>query len=126
MAARESATHPLSGVAAARLGATAMVDVSDGLLADLGHIAKASEVAIDVTASAFEIPAQMRDAASALGVDPYTWILAGGDDHALAATFPPDVELPSYWRRIGRVSEGADVTVDGKPFTGRTGWDHFR
>jgi thiamine-monophosphate kinase len=36
------------------------------------------------------------------------------------------VELPSYWRRIGTVQEGADVTVDGKPFTGRTGWDHFR
>ena len=31
----------------------------------------------------------MRDAAQALGVDPYTWLLAGGDDHALAATFPP-------------------------------------
>ena len=116
-----------AGLAAARIGATSMVDVSDGLLQDLGHIAAASAVAIDVTASAFDVPAQMRDAASALGVDPYAWVLAGGDDHALAATFPPDVELPSYWRRIGTVTEGdPEVTVDGKPFTGRTGWDHFR
>jgi len=116
-----------AGLAAARLGATAMVDVSDGLLQDLGHVAAASGVAIDVTAGAFEVPAQMRDAASALGVDPYAWVLAGGDDHALAATFPPEVELPSYWRRIGTVREGApEVTVDGKPYTGRTGWDHFR
>ncbi len=115
-----------AGPAAARLGATAMVDVSDGLLADLGHIAAASEVGIDVDPSAFEVPAQMRDAASALGVDPYTWVLAGGEDHALAATFPADVELPSYWRRIGIVQHGGGVTVDGRAWTGRTGWDHFR
>ena len=115
-----------AGLAAARLGATAMIDVSDGLLADLGHIATASGVGMDVRRDAFEMPSQMRDAASALGVDPYTWILAGGDDHALAATFPPHVTLPAYWRVIGSVQDGDGVTVDGRPWTGRTGWDHFR
>jgi thiamine-monophosphate kinase len=115
-----------AGLAAARLGATAMVDVSDGLLSDLGHIATASVVGIDVRRDAFEIPDQMRDAASALGVDPYLWVLAGGEDHALAATFPPDVELPSYWTRIGFVHLGNGVTVDGRSWQGRTGWDHFR
>jgi thiamine-monophosphate kinase len=115
-----------AGPAAARLGATAMVDVSDGLLSDLGHIAAASEVGIDVDASAFDVPAQMRDAASALGVDPYTWVLAGGEDHSLAATFPPTVELPSAWRRIGTVDRGTGVRVDGRSWSGRTGWDHFR
>ncbi|MGC4787849.1 thiamine-phosphate kinase [Micromonospora sp. DT178] len=115
-----------AGPHAARLGATAMIDVSDGLLADLGHVAKASGVAVDVCRDAFEVPPQMRDAAQALGVDPYSWLLAGGDDHALAATFPSAVALPADWRPIGRVTEGSGVTVDGRPYDGPAGWDHFR
>jgi thiamine-monophosphate kinase len=115
-----------AGLAAARLGATSMIDVSDGLLADLGHIATASVVGIDVHADAFDIPSQMRDAASALGVDPYSWILGGGDDHALAATFPPEVSRPPYWHAVGVVHEGTGVTVDGKTWSGSSGWDHFR
>ena len=114
------------GPAAARAGATAMIDVSDGLLQDLGHIATASVVGIDVRTGAFEVPGQMRDAAAALGVDPYIWLLTGGDDHALAATFPPSVPLPEGWRPIGAVHEGTGVTVDRKPWTGAVGWDHFR
>ncbi|HET6533789.1 MAG TPA: thiamine-phosphate kinase [Actinoplanes sp.] len=115
-----------AGAAAARAGATAMIDVSDGLLQDLGHIATASVVGIDVRRDAFQIPDQMRDAAGALGVDPYLWILAGGDDHALAATFPPGAELPPPFRVIGTVHEGTGVTVDRLPWQGGTGWDHFR
>jgi thiamine-monophosphate kinase len=115
-----------AGPAAARAGATAMIDVSDGLLQDLGHVATASVVGIDIRREAFDIPDQMRDAASALGVDPYLWVLAGGDDHALAATFPPDAELPPSFRVIGSVHEGTGVTVDRKPWQGGTGWDHFR
>jgi thiamine-monophosphate kinase len=114
------------GPVAARAGATSMIDISDGLLQDLGHIAEASVVGIDVDPGAFEVPGQMRDAAAALGVDPYQWILAGGDDHALAATFPPGTPLPEGWRRIGTVHEGTGVTVDRKPWGGRAGWDHFR
>ena len=116
-----------AGPGAARFGATAMIDVSDGLLADLGHLATASRVGIDVRAEAFPVPAQMRDAATALGVDPYTWILTGGDDHPLAATFPAQTPLPADWLVIGTVHAGAGVTVDGRPWTGGAGgWDHFR
>lgn len=118
-----------AGPQAARSGATAMIDISDGLLADLGHIAAASAVGIDVRRDAFELPSQMADAASALGMDPYRWILGGGDDHALAATFPAGTELPDGWRIIGSVdaAESAGVTVDGRPYReGPAGWDHFR
>ncbi|WP_290861847.1 thiamine-phosphate kinase [Hamadaea sp.] len=114
-----------AGPAAAIAGATSMIDVSDGLLADLGHIAKASEVHIDVTKDAFGLPQQLRDAARALGVDPYQWILAGGEDHALAATFPAHASLPPGWMVIGKVGRGEGVTVDGRDWVGPRGWDHF-
>lgn len=121
------------GPAAAVLGATSMIDVSDGLLADLGHVADASTVGIDLYRDTFTVPGPMRDAATALGVDPMSWLLAGGDDHALAATFPRSVALPDDWTVIGEVleaslfSEGDGVTVGGRRYAGgATGWDHFR
>jgi thiamine-monophosphate kinase len=121
-----------AGPEAARLGATSMIDVSDGLIADLGHVATASGVGIDLHKAAFTVPGAMRDAATALGVDPHAWILAGGDDHALAATFAPDVALPAHWTVVGEVLQaslfaaGDGVTVDGRRYAGPAGWDHFR
>jgi thiamine-monophosphate kinase len=114
------------GPAANRAGATSMIDVSDGLIADLGHIAAASRVGINLNRGMFKVPEQMRDAALALGVDPYQWLLAGGDDHALAATFPAGAALPEGWQVIGEVAEGSTVTVDSRPWYGPKGWDHFR
>ncbi|MCW2501859.1 MAG: thiamine-monophosphate kinase [Actinomycetia bacterium] len=113
------------GPAAARLGATAMCDVSDGLVADLGHIATASGVRIDLDSRAFRISGQMSDAAQALGVDPLRWVLTGGEDHALAATFPAGTELPEPWKVVGRVAEGEGVLVDGSVYP-HSGYDHFQ
>ena len=115
-----------AGIGGAEAGATAMCDVSDGLLADLGHIAEASAVAIDVASAAFTVADEMRDAARALGADPMEWILTGGEDHALAGTFPPGVPLPDGWPKIGSVSAGTGVTVDGAAYQGSAGHDHFK
>lgn len=113
-----------AGPVAADLGATAMTDVSDGLVADLRAIAVASGVSIEITTDVLEVTPQMRDAAAALGVDPVRWLLDGGEDHALIASFPAGVELPDPWRTLGRVVRGRGVYVDGKPSADQ-GFDHF-
>lgn len=114
-----------AGPVAAAMGATAMIDVSDGLLSDVGHLAESSNVSIDIDASALTISDAMARAAEALGADPLQWVLAGGEDHALVATFPADVILPADWTPIGNVAEGRGVTVDGHRWQGGSGWDHF-
>ncbi|WP_184720015.1 thiamine-phosphate kinase [Streptosporangium saharense] len=113
------------GPEAAALGATSMLDVSDGLLQDLGHVAEASGVGIVLLPEAFVIPAPMGKAAQRLGADPLEWILSGGDDHALAATFPRGVRLPPEWAVVGHVEAGEGVQVRGRS-TAYEGWDHFR
>jgi thiamine-monophosphate kinase len=113
------------GQRAADHGATAMIDVSDGLLQDLGHVAEASGVGIELDSAAFEIPDRLRDVGQALGLDPLSWVLTGGEDHALVATFPAGSGAPDGWRVVGRVTDGKGVLVDGQEYAGRAGYDHF-
>lgn len=117
-----------AGLAAAGAGVSAMTDVSDGLLADLGHVAEASGVAVDLWRSALSPAQKLVEVGSALGVDPWVWVLTGGEDHALLATFPPARPLPEGWRAVGTVRAGSGVTLDGVvwvPADGVTGWTAF-
>ena len=113
------------GRVAAEGGAIAMTDVSDGLVADLGHIATASGVTIDLEIAALGADRDaLAPAAERLGVDPLVWVLGGGEEHALVACFPAAV--PAGWRAIGSVREGpARVRVDGRDWTGYAGWESF-
>ena len=105
--------------------ATSMIDISDGLVADLGHIAQASKVKINIESNKFQIPEALAAAASAFNGDAMEWILSGGEDHAFAATFKTALDVPSGWTIIGSVESGEPaVTVDGESYSGK-GWDHF-
>jgi thiamine-monophosphate kinase len=115
-----------AGVAAEQAGATAMIDVSDGLLADVGHIAKASGAQIVLSTELLPIDAQIRETASAFNADPLGWVLAGGDDHALAATFPAGASLPEGFVVVGEVLAGSGVEVPGYRHIGAPGYDHFQ
>jgi len=115
-----------AGPTAAEAGASAMTDVSDGLLADVGHIARASGVGIDLDPTAFEVLPAVATVAEALGADPLTFVLTGGDDYALVATFSPVTELPMGWTAVGSVHAGEGVTVAGTAYDGASGHQHFR
>ena len=72
----------------------------------------------------------LRVVAVATGKDPYVMILTGGEDHALAATFPRTAAIPEGWTVIGTVGAVTDpatpVLVDGALWEAPGGYDHFR
>ena len=109
-AAASVAAHR-SGSVAADAGATALMDVSDGLVLDAGRMAEASGVTIVLDPDA-------------VGREP---ALSGGEDHGLLAAFPPGGTLPEGFRAIGRVEPAGSVPVlvGDEPPAGRGGWDPY-
>jgi len=117
-------------------------------VADLGHVAEASGTGVDIDTARLVPGPDLLAAVAALGpasypgqgagaaaggapggaalAPPMSWLLTGGEDHALAATFPPDARLPARWTVLGHVHAGHGVTVDGRPWPGRAGWEHYR
>ncbi|MEU4395828.1 thiamine-phosphate kinase [Kribbella sp. NPDC023855] len=128
---RRPAPPYAEGPRAAIAGASSMCDVSDGLIADLTHIAVASEVRIDIRSAALTIAEPLQSVASATGADALAFVLSGGEDHALVGTFEP-ADVPDTWTVIGTVAVGNEeqppgtVTVDGELYTAVTGHAHFR
>lgn len=111
------------GPVARQAGATAMLDLSDGLVRDAGRIASSSQVQLALRSAAMRddleplIPLLGEPAA-------LESVLTGGEEHSLLACFPAGSVPPTEWRIIGEVVEGSGVTVDGQVRTGG-GWDHF-
>ncbi len=105
-----------------RGAASAAIDVSDGLLADAGHLARASDVRVDIDPERLPISDALRahpDAAVRK-----RWALAGGDDYELCFTLPEGRPLPAGCACIGRVSAGAGVYAGvGVDFA--SGYTHF-
>lgn len=112
-------------LALAIAGAHSMCDVSDGLLADLGHIAQASGVKCQIDATKLDL-SKLQGLATKIGVDPMRWALTGGEDHAFVATISPDVDLPDGTFVIGEVLVGSGVDVLGTDVSKwQAGHDHF-
>ncbi|MEY3934250.1 MAG: hypothetical protein RLZZ606_849 [Actinomycetota bacterium] len=122
-------TPPITaGVLANKAGATAMLDVSDGLAKDASRIAKASNVTVQIDKSALlGFEAVLELAALRLEVTPENWVLFGGEDHSLLASFPEGSTIPKEFKPIGRILAASDVLLllDDLELQAN-GWDSIR
>ncbi len=118
--------------------ARAMIDVSDGLLQDLGHICRESGVGADIDGSLLPLSGALRRAAAAAGTDPLEWALRGGEDYVLLFSVAPDLEavarsacrdeLGTELLTIGEITAGPAIRIkrDGEwAETDPAGFTHF-
>lgn len=133
--------HPIARVAegtwlAAQPPVRAMIDISDGLGQDAGHIAESSGVGVNIETDRFLYAANLKHFCEQHGLDPAMFVLSGGEDYELLIAVDPeygdgliDAFFQGFRLELTRVGTFTDarqgVRVDGAPVTG-LGFDHFR
>lgn len=121
LAAAHRRPHPRfdAAEAARKAGARALIDISDGLATDAGHICRASGVGVVIELGVIPVAGGVAGVAGALGRDPLEFAATGGEDFELLAALPPEAPAPKGFTRVGTVLPAADgiafTAPDGSP-----------